>query len=165
MATKNQLTGGAFQDCLGNVLANGYLTLELSQDAQVNTSTQIAAGYKVTIQLDVNGSVKTTPVQSAWPNDVLSPASTFYIVSAFTQNGQLAWGPNPQQVLSSPSPFDIGTWIPRAVSTFPPTSVTVVGVTLAASATAGAATLPANPVAFLPVNINGTNYKLALYNV
>lgn len=165
MATKNQLTGGAFQDSLGNVLANGYLTFELSQDAQVNTTTQIAAGYTITVNLDSSGNVKTSPVQSVWPNDVLSPSRTFYIVSAFTSNGQLVWGPNPQQVLSSPSPFDIGVWIPSTVSTIPPTNITVSGVNLAASATAGAATLPANPVAFLPVNINGTNYKLALYNV
>lgn len=165
MATKNQLAGGAFQDCLGNVLANGYLVMELSQDAQVNGSTQVVSGYKVQIQLDGSGNVKTSPAQSVWPNNVLSPASTFYIVSAFTQNGQLVWGPNPQQVLGSPSPYDIGAWVPGTVSTLPPNNVTVTGVTLAASATAGAATLPANPVAFLPVNINGTNYKLALYNV
>lgn len=165
MATKNQLSGGAFQDCLGGVLANGYLIMELSQDAQVNGSTQVVAGYKVQITLDASGNVKASPAQSVWPNDVLSPANTFYIVSAFTENGQLVWGPNPQQVFSSPSPYDIGAWVPGTVSTLPTTNITLTGVTLTPSATAGVATLPANPVAFLPVNINGTNYKLALYNV
>lgn len=32
-----------------------------------------------------------------------------------------------------------------------------------ATATAGAATLPANPVGFLTVNINGTNVKVPYY--
>jgi hypothetical protein len=39
------------------------------------------------------------------------------------------------------------------------------GVTTAASATAGAATLPANPVGFLEINIGGTVYKLPYYAV
>jgi hypothetical protein len=37
--------------------------------------------------------------------------------------------------------------------------------TTTTTATGGAATLPANPAGFVPVNINGTNYKLAYYNV
>lgn len=164
MAALNQLTGGAFQDSLGVVLASGYLLLELSQDAQVNTSTQVVSGYIVRISLDANGNVATSPAQLVWPNDVLSPAGTFYNVSVYNAQGQLVWGPNAQQVLSSPSPFNIGTWVPGSVSTLPPTAIIVSGVTLASSATAGAQTLPANPVAFLPVNINGTNYKLALYS-
>lgn len=32
-----------------------------------------------------------------------------------------------------------------------------------ATATAGAATLPANPTAFLTITLNGTAYKVALY--
>lgn len=39
------------------------------------------------------------------------------------------------------------------------------GTTTAASATAGAATLPANPVGFLEVNIGGTMYKIPYYAV
>lgn len=113
----NQLIGGGFQDVLGNPLSDGYLILELSQDAQVNGNTQIAAGYKITINLDANGNVVISPAQFVWPNDVMLPPGTFYIVSAFSSSGQLVWGPNPQQVLSSPSPFDIGTWTPAAVNT------------------------------------------------
>jgi len=37
--------------------------------------------------------------------------------------------------------------------------------TTSTTATAGTATLPTNPVAFLTLNINGTNYKIPLYGV
>jgi len=47
MSTKVQLTGGNYQDAAGNPLANGFLILELSQDGQVNTSTEVAAGRKI----------------------------------------------------------------------------------------------------------------------
>lgn len=114
MATKNQITGGAFQDALGNPVANGYMLFELSQDAQVNGSTQLGAGRIINIDLDVNGNILGT--QSVWPNDVLSPDNSFYNVSVYTANGQLVWGPNPQQVLSTTSPFNIGVWIPGAVN-------------------------------------------------
>lgn len=163
MATKNQLTGGAFQDALGNPLAGGYLELQLSQDAVTSDSEQVAAGYIVQIDLDANGNVAAG--QYVWPNDVLTPASTFYNVSAFTSKGVRVWGPNAQQVFSSPSPFDVGVWVPGIVNTLPPSVLSVVNVVLAPTASAGAATLPANPVAFLPININGTNYKIPLYAI
>lgn len=117
MASKVQLTGGAFQDPSGNPLANGYLLMQLSQDASVNGVDQIAAGIELKISLDANGNVVTSPAQYVWPNDVLTPANTFYMVSAYTAAGQLVWGPNAQQVFSTPSPYDIGSgWIPGIVS-------------------------------------------------
>lgn len=116
MSTKIQLTGGAFQDPSGNPLANGYLLLLLSQDAQVD-SDQIAAGRELKISLDQNGNIVTSPAQYVWPNDVLTPANTFYTVSAYTAEGQLVWGPNSQQVFSSPSPYDVGVWVPGIVNT------------------------------------------------
>ena len=119
MSTKNQLTGGSFQDVLGNLLANGYLLMELSQDAQTNTGIQIAAGTIVKIPLDASGNIVTSPAYSVWPNDVLSPANTFYNVSAYKANGQLVWGPNAQQVFSTPSPFNVGVWVPGAISVIP----------------------------------------------
>lgn len=126
MSTTNQLTGGGFQDALGNALANGYLEMELSQDAVTSDSTQVASGYTIRINLDTDGNIITSPSQSVWPNDVLAPTGTFYNVSAFSSEGQLVWGPNAQQVFSTPSPFDIGSWIPGAVNIFGGTS----GITL-----------------------------------
>ena len=116
MSTKVQIIGGAFQDPSGNPLANGYLLFELSQDGLVNGSSQIAAGREIKVTLDANGNVVTSPAQYIWPNDVIIPINTFYTVSAYTSAGQLVWGPNSQQVLSSPNPFDITVWVPASVN-------------------------------------------------
>jgi hypothetical protein len=121
MSSKIQLTGGNFQDVQGNALANGYLLMELSQDASVaSPASQIAAGYIVKITLNSSGSVDTTTPQYVWPNDVLSPTNTFYNVTGYSSKGELVWGPNPEQVLSSPNPYDIGAWQPNVVSVAAP---------------------------------------------
>ncbi len=120
MAT--QLTGGNFQDAESNPLALGYMTLVLSQDAVTNTNEQVAAGRVIRIPLDSNGNVVTSPAYSVWANDLLSPAGTFYAVTAYTQAGQPVWGPNYQQVLSTSPPFNVGSWIPNNVNTSTGTS-------------------------------------------
>jgi len=53
----------------------------------------------------------------------------------------------------------IGALTQKIGSVFP-----IGGTSVSTSATAGAATLPANPVAFTTVTINGTSYKIPLYN-
>ena len=111
MSTVNQITGGAFNDALGNPLANGYLLFRLNQDAVANTNTQICSSTFIKVPLDSNGNVVTTTVYSLWPNDVLTPAGTFYKVEAYTNGGLLVWGPNAQSVLSTPSPFNLDAWI------------------------------------------------------
>lgn len=113
MATTVQITGGAFQNAKGDPLDSGYLLFVLSQDAQIGTQ-NIAAGRIVNVPLDSNGDVSGTV--DVWPNDLLSPVNTFYMVSAYSEEGQLVWGPNAQQVLSTPSPFDIGVWVPGLVN-------------------------------------------------
>lgn len=112
MSTVNQITGGSFLDSEGNPLANGYLKFQLAQDTIVNSNTQICAGSIIKVPLDVNGNVVTSPVYSLWPNDVMTPSVTYYLVSAYTSNGQLVWGPSTQSVLSSPSPYNISVWVP-----------------------------------------------------
>jgi hypothetical protein len=115
-ATKAQLSGGAFQDVSGNPLANGFLLMKISQDGQVNYGTQVCAGSVLKVLLDANGNVLSSPAQFAWPNDVIYPSGTFYNVSAYSAEGQLVWGPNAQQVLSTPSPYNIGVWVPGIVN-------------------------------------------------
>jgi hypothetical protein len=115
MSIINQISGGSFQDNEGNPLANGYLLLELSQDCIVNTTTRVCSNFTVKVPLDVNGNVVTSPSYSVWPNDVLTPSGTFYFISAYTANGELVWGPNCNQILSSPSPFVLGALIPGDV--------------------------------------------------
>ena len=127
-ATKTSLQGGGFQDAEGGVLANGYLIMELSQDATVVGVGNVAAGIAITIQLDGNGNVlnATSPGQQVWGNDNLLPVNTFYRVTGYTAAGQPAWGPNNQQVMGG-SPFNLGTWVPNQVISWVPS---VQGVTL-----------------------------------
>ena len=116
---KVQLTGGNFQDSEGNLLVNGYLTLRLSQDEMVNDS-QISSGIIVTVDLDASGNVVTSPTQSVWGNDQMMPVNSFYIVTGYTAKGQIAWGPNNQQVTGNGGTFDVGTWVPNMVINWTP---------------------------------------------
>jgi hypothetical protein len=112
MSTFNEISGGAFQDSSGNLLANGYLIMKLSQDGVVNTNTMVCAGYEITVPLDVNGNVLPFSDIVVWPNDVITPSGTFYTIYAYSANGQLVWGPNYAQILSTPSPFNLGSITP-----------------------------------------------------
>ena len=61
MAGKIQITGGAFQDFEGNVLANGYLTMQLSHDEQEAVDPgEVVAGLILRVPLDANGNVAGT---------------------------------------------------------------------------------------------------------
>jgi hypothetical protein len=117
-ASKVQLIGGSFQDPQGNVLANGYLTMMLSSDEEVNDSI-ICSGIQITIQLDANGNVITSPPQYVWGNDVMLPVNSYYKVTGYTSAGQISFGPNNQQCVGSPT-FDAGSWIPNSVISWSP---------------------------------------------
>jgi len=93
------VVGGAFQDSEGNVLSDGTLSWVLNRDAYTDSSlaTLVCAGQRIEWPLDVNGNIPGT--QTLWPNDQLLDVwnlttDTFYTLSAFTADGQLAWGPN-----------------------------------------------------------------------
>ena len=113
MVSTNNITGGSFQDTEGNLLSNGYLTFELSQDCIVNGITMVCAGFVIQVPLNPSGSVASSPL---WPVDLITPIypnlPLFYMVTAFSAEGQKVWGPFPQSIKSTPSPFDLGTWIP-----------------------------------------------------
>ena len=115
---KVQLVGGNFQDSQGNVLVNGYLTMKLSSDEEVNDSL-ICSGIDIRIQLDANGNVVTSPSQSVWGNDVMLPVNSYYRVTGYTAAGQIAWGPNNNQVTGIGT-FDTGSWIPNSVISWTP---------------------------------------------
>lgn len=119
--TKTQLIGGLFQDSEGNVLANGYLIFELSQDEKVSDSnTEICSGIRTRINLNSSGSISISPtLQYIWGNDDLLPINSFYRVWGYTSEGQLAWGPNAQQVISGAT-FDVGTWVPNVLTNWNP---------------------------------------------
>lgn len=115
---KIQITGGGFQDSEGNLLANGYLKMVLSQDCQVASTAQICSGIEVTVPLDGSGNV--SGIVNVWPNDQLLPVNNFYTVTGYTQQGQRAWGPNVQQILGS-TPFSLNTWVPNQLVVWNPT--------------------------------------------
>jgi hypothetical protein len=119
-ATRVQLIGGNFQDSEGNVLANGYLTLTLNQDATIIGVGQIASHVNVKILLNSSGSIDTTTPQSVWGNDQMSPVNSYYEVKGYKENGQPAWGPNYQQVIGSGGTFDVGTWVPNHLVNWTP---------------------------------------------
>jgi hypothetical protein len=120
MSSPVNISGGSFQDSEGNLLSGGYLTFELNQEGVVNTSTVVCAGRVITVPLDSFGNVFYTSIPPhtgntfMWANDEL-PAGSFYMVSAFTASGIRVWGPNPQRILSTPAPFDLGAWVPGSV--------------------------------------------------
>jgi hypothetical protein len=127
--TPTQLIGGGFQSSDGEVLANGYLDFQLSQDGTVVDVGSIAGGVTIRIQLDSNGNVASsasTPAaanQYAWANANISPVNTFYKVTGYTAEGQLAYGPNNQQI-GAGATFNVGTWIPnQIIQWFPPVQV------------------------------------------
>lgn len=110
----NQLSGGGFQDLAGNPLAFGYLLFYLNEDV-VAYGSAISGNEAVKILLDTDGNIQTNPAQSIWPNDAESSGNTYYLVSAYSAAGQLVWGPNAQQVLSTPTPFDVSVWVPGII--------------------------------------------------
>jgi len=119
-ATKTKLIGGLFQDADGVVLNKGYLLFELSHDSQVTgLITQVCAGVNIKITLNSSGSVDQTVAQYIWGNDDLLPINSFYTVAGYTAAGQLAWGPNHQQVTSGAT-FDVGTWVPDLLTNWNP---------------------------------------------
>ena len=112
-----ELIGGNFQDAEGNLLANGYLTMVLSADSEVNDS-MICSGLQLNISLDGTGNV--IGGQNVWGNDQLLPVNSYYIVTAYSANGQTVWGPNNQQVIGNGGTFDTGTWVPNSVISWTP---------------------------------------------
>lgn len=115
MAGNLQIQGGGFQDSGGNPLANGFLTFQLSHDAQYSTGgVQITGGITQRVQLDGIGNVPTSPATFIYSNDVLAPGGTYYIVNAFRRDGTSAWRATQRWTLASTTnPLSLGTVVPN----------------------------------------------------
>jgi hypothetical protein len=106
------ITGGGFQDCEGNLVSGGVLTLELNTvctDLATGTF-QICPGDVVAYSLDANGNILGT--QYVWSNDLLSPKGTFYRMIVYTSKGQLAWGPNFLRLISVSGVVNLNLLVP-----------------------------------------------------
>ncbi len=105
---KNFITGGSFQDALGNPIAFGTLLLQLPQDAASSLPSLVAAGIQLQIPLDASGNV--TGNFSVWPTDQLSPNTLTYTAWVLTNSNTQVWGPHKEVILSNPSPFNLDAW-------------------------------------------------------
>jgi hypothetical protein len=74
----------------GQPLANGTLLIRLSQDGNAN-STNLCANI-CSIALDAQGNVTGNPL--VWPNADITPSGTYYILAAYSAQGELVSGPD-----------------------------------------------------------------------
>ena len=108
-----QIFGGAFTDCAGNPLANGYLVLQLSHDeSHTSGPNQVVSGLKITIGLDSSGNIPVSPATLVYSNDVLAPANSYFVAIGYKSDGTQAFGPQIWQLTSSPNPLNVGTITP-----------------------------------------------------
>lgn len=84
--TKIISTSQSFQDAKGNVVANGFLMLQLSQNCEVTAGGGQVTTQAIWLPLDVNGKITNTAI---WFNDELSPSGTVYYAKLFGSNGML----------------------------------------------------------------------------
>ena len=126
MSSQIQLVGGHFQDSQGNLLSDGYLKMVLNNDESVNDF-QICAGITITVPLDAFGDVVSSPGIFVWGNDVMLPINSYYTVTGYTSEGQIAFGPNNQQIEGTGT-FDLGTWVPNQVISWFPSLQAGIGV-------------------------------------
>lgn len=107
------LSGGAFQDPLGNAIANGTLILELSAPAtDVLTGEIQICTSAVSFLLDVEGNVASTPTPTLWANNSITPTNTYYMARVYAKSGQLAWGPNAVYANQSGGVINLSSWTP-----------------------------------------------------
>jgi hypothetical protein len=80
MSQKAIISGGLFQDSLGNPLEFGTVVVVLQQD--VNVGVQLCAGIKDTLTLDASGNVTDSP--TLW-----GPVT--YLMTAYSAEGEKVW--------------------------------------------------------------------------
>jgi hypothetical protein len=111
-----------FMDAAGNPIANGTMTMRLSQDAVSADGNQICAGIVVSVPLDDNGIANTL----LYGTDVLNPPST-YEQEVFTSLGAKVYSQNNLPITGLPAPtvLDAPTFNPPAGTYDSPVTVTL----------------------------------------
>ncbi len=114
---KAQIVGGGFQSSSGTPLSNGYLIFRLSHDSNIAvlggpTGSQVVAGQQIKFGLDNIGNL--LPNQFLWTNDALTPAGSYYRVTAHDKTGIQVWA-SPQNFFIEPyaATINIGTLSPQ----------------------------------------------------
>lgn len=82
--TKLISTSVGFQDSKGNLVANGLLSLTLSQNALVTATNGQVTTEPIYFPLDANAKITSTAI---WFNDELTPAGTTYKAVLYASNG------------------------------------------------------------------------------
>lgn len=102
-----------FQDSQGNCLANGLITLDLSQSAMVTSGGGLVAPIHIAIQLTAAGLIPNGTL--LWGNDQLTPSGTTYLLQLFNSNGLFvaSFG---RQSIQGPSPIDFSLLTPVTTS-------------------------------------------------
>jgi hypothetical protein len=116
-------------------------------------ATSSSGSGKAAVQIDVDGTGG-----FALQTDSSSGTRLFRLIS----NSGYGTGDTTALAVTSGGSVGVGTAIPSS-KLHVAGDVTISSATTAASATAGAETLPANPVGFLVVSINGTSRKIPYY--
>jgi sugar lactone lactonase YvrE len=110
-----QLTGGGYQDFLGNPLANGYLMMKINNPVEAYTvGNDVIEGNDIQfrISLDNNGNVATTPAQYVYSTSSLTPTCT-YVVQAFAFDGTTTSAPQIVTVPNTAAQFNTALWVPN----------------------------------------------------
>lgn len=94
----------------GAAVANGKLYLQLSQDATVASTGQVAPSL-ITIQLDATGSIPAAT--TIWANDELSPGGTTYQLTVAENGGGRVYGPEQFSITGS-SPINLNSFTPSS---------------------------------------------------
>lgn len=105
------LEDGGFQNEAGLPLANGYLTMQPSQEMIDTATLVVIVQTTVKIPLDANGNVAGAP--QVYANDTATPSGTYYNVMLYANNGTAVWrAPQKFTILSTVNPLNLGTWVP-----------------------------------------------------
>lgn len=105
---------GTWQFPDGSAVANGTLYLQLTQDANVVSTGQIAPRI-VQITLDATGSIPAATVVFA--NDELTPSGTLYQVAVTQQGGGRVYGPELYSITGT-SPISLNSFVPLTSGVF-----------------------------------------------
>lgn len=142
------LTGNfKYQD--GSAVANGILTLALSQPCTITATGQVAP-LQQKVQLDANGAIPANT--SVYGNDALTPSGTVYVATLYAANKNAAGAYVPSDQLSMQNWSLTGTSVD--VSTLTPTSP---NISYVSPVTSVALTMPGEfSVSGSPVTAAGT---------